>query len=122
MPTAKELSSLGYSDSSIKVEWVPAFDPDKTISGYELTWKILEDDKGQHVINSPLQSSGVLPVNTKRYEIKNLGTYVRNGRHEVFMTIIYENKSSSYIQKYNVHTILENQRGSLFYQTYVISF
>ena len=75
VPTAKELSSLPISYSAIRAKWTPAFDPNKVISGYQLTWKVLEDDKGQHVINSPLQSSKVLPVNASGYVIKNLSMY-----------------------------------------------
>ncbi|XP_028390925.1 uncharacterized protein LOC114515803 isoform X2 [Dendronephthya gigantea] len=75
VPTAKELSSLPVSYSSIQVKWIPAFDPKNVISGYELTWKVVEDDKGRNVINSPLRSSGVLPVDASKYDIKNLTPY-----------------------------------------------
>ncbi len=75
MPTAKELSSVPVSYSVIQVKWIPAFDPNRIISGYEVTWNVLEDDKGQHVINSPMQSSGVLPVDVRGYEIQNLSMY-----------------------------------------------
>ena len=75
MPTAKELSSLPVSYSVIRAKWIPAFDPNKVISGYQLSWRVLEDDKGQHVINSPLQLSEILPVNASGYEIKNLSMY-----------------------------------------------
>ena len=75
VPTAKELSSLPVSYSTIRVQWIPAFDPNDAISGYEVTWNVLEDDKGEHVINSPIRSSGVIPTGTTSYEITDLTPY-----------------------------------------------
>ncbi|CAB3990368.1 fibrillin-1-like, partial, partial [Paramuricea clavata] len=75
VPTAKELSSVPASYSTIRVKWIPAFDPNEVISGYEVQWTVIEDDKGLHIINSPLQSSGVLPADVRGYEISGLTPY-----------------------------------------------
>jgi hypothetical protein len=75
VPTAKELSSVPVSYSTIRVKWIPAFDPNEVISGYEVQWTVIEDDKGLHIINSPLQSSGVLPADVSGYEISGLSMY-----------------------------------------------
>jgi hypothetical protein len=74
VPTAKELSSVAISYSTIRVQWIPAFDPNRIISGYEVTWNVLEDDKGEHVINSPIRSSGVIPADATTYTIRDLST------------------------------------------------
>ena len=56
------------------MQWIPAFDPNRIISGYEVTWNVLEDDKGEHVINSPIRSSGVIPADATTYTIRDLST------------------------------------------------
>ena len=73
MPSARQLVATPKSESIISTRWELPWDPVGVISGYELTWRMIENDKGENIINAPLQSSGILRTKKRAYKMKNLG-------------------------------------------------
>lgn len=72
VPTARDLTAVSESYSTISTKWKLPEDPENLITGYELTWRMIENDKEENIINAPQQSSGILPPETVSYEIQNL--------------------------------------------------
>ena len=66
MPTARSLSAAAVSHAEISVKWEIPWDPDNVVTGYVLTWKVTEDEKGNNILNAPTQSVMMSSKETSR--------------------------------------------------------
>lgn len=83
VPTARQFTTTADTFSTIIASWRLPRDPEKLITGYELTWKMIEDDKEVHIINAPVQSSGLLSAYVNNYLMKDLVAY---SLYEILLT------------------------------------
>ena len=67
---AHNLTARNISSETLLVTWSPPSDPNGVITGYELTWQMIENDKRKKIDNAPIDKTNIDPV--KQHTISGL--------------------------------------------------
>ena len=59
---AHNLTARNTSSETLLVTWSPPSDPNGVITGYELTWQMIENNKRKKVDNAPIKKAKLGPI------------------------------------------------------------
>ena len=59
---AHNLTARNTSSETLLVTWSPPSDPNGAITGYELTWQMIENNKRKKVDNAPIKKAKLGPI------------------------------------------------------------